>query len=101
MRFLAAFALVPSALLAQARVSDVVTPPATDPIKVQAKEWTVEWGGRPRDPYVGPNGLIYFVGQTGNYVASLDQKTGAMRRYELDPKTNPHTQIVDTDGTIW
>ena len=91
----------PSALLAQARVSDVVAPNAADAIKVQAKEWTVEWGGRPRDPYVGPNGLIYFVGQTGNYVASLDQKTGAMRRYELDANTHPHTQIVDKDGTIW
>jgi virginiamycin B lyase len=101
MRTLLALLFVPSALLAQARVSDVVTPPPTDAIKVEAKQWTVEWGGRPRDPYVAPNGLIYFVGQAGNYVASLDQKTGAMRRYELDENTHPHTQIVDKDGTIW
>jgi virginiamycin B lyase len=101
MRLLAALLLAPSLAAAQARVSDVVAPNVTDAIKVQAKEWTVEWGGRPRDPYVGPNGLIYFVGQAGNYVASLDQKTGAMRRYELDENTHPHTQIVDKDGTIW
>ena len=99
MRLVLALLLAPSALLAQ--VSDVVTPPPTDAIKVEAKQWTVEWGGRPRDPYVAPNGLIFFVGQAGNYIASLDQKTGAMRRYELDPNTYPHTQIVDKDGTIW
>jgi len=101
MRLIAALFLAPSVALAQARVSDVVTPPPTDPIKVEAKQWTVEWGGRPRDPYVAPNGLIYFVGQAGNYIASLDQKTGAMRRYEIDENTHPHTQIVDKDGTIW
>src|SRR5688500_19634293 len=101
MRLLATLLLAPSMLAAQARVSDVVTPPVGDAIKVEAKQWTVEWGGRPRDPYVGPNGLIYFVGQTGNYVGSLDQKTGEMKRYELDPGVHPHTQIVDNDGTIW
>ena len=101
MRLIFALVLAPSALLAQARVSDVVTPPPTDAIKVEAKQWTVEWGGRPRDPYVAPNGMIFFVGQAGNYIASLDQKTGAMRKYELDPNTYPHTQIVDKDGTIW
>ena len=83
MRLIAALFLAPSVAVAQARVSDVATPPPTDAIKVEAKQWTVEWGGRPRDPYVGPNGLIYFVGQAGNYVASLDQKTGAMKRFEI------------------
>jgi virginiamycin B lyase len=106
MRLIAALLLAPSLVLAQQattppRVSDVVTPPLSDAIKVEAKQWTVEWGGRPRDPYVGPNGLIYFVGQEGNYVASLDQKTGEMKRFELDPGVHPHTQIVDQDGTIW
>jgi virginiamycin B lyase len=107
MRLLAALILVPSVLVAQRttdtppRVSDVVAPNTSDAIKVEAKQWTVEWGGRPRDPYVGPNGLIYFVGQTGNYVASLDQKTGQMKRFEIDSGVHPHTQIVDNDGTIW
>ena len=106
MRLVAALLLVPSLALAQgatggtgARVSDVV--PAPDAIKVEAKQWTVEWGGRPRDPYVGPDGLIYFVGQAGNYLASLDQKSGAMKRFEIDSGVHPHTLIVDKDGTIW
>src|SRR5687768_17947769 len=111
MRLIAALLLAPSVVLAQGTtgnptgarqgVSDVVTPLPSDAIKVEAKQWTVEWGGRPRDPYVGPNGLIYFVGQAGNYVASLDQKTGEMKRFELDEGVHPHTQIVDHDGTIW
>ena len=106
MRLIAALLLAPSLVLAQnatgnsgARVSDVV--PTTDAMKVEAKQWTVEWGGRPRDPYVAPDGMIWFVGQAGNYIASLDQKTGAMKRFEIDSGVHPHTQIVDSDGTVW
>jgi virginiamycin B lyase len=33
------------------------------------KEWEVEWGGRTRDPYVAPDGKVWFVGQAGNYIA--------------------------------
>jgi virginiamycin B lyase len=107
MRTLVALLCIPSLALAQQatgtapRVSDVVTPPPGDLVKVDAKQWTVEWGGTPRDPYVAPNGLIYFVGQRGNYVASLDQKTGAMKRFEIDSGVHPHTQIVDNDGMVW
>ena len=105
MRLIAALLLAPSLVFAQntagtgARVSDVV--PATDAIKLEAKQWNVEWGGQPRDPYVGPDGLIWFVGQRGNYVASLDQKSGAMKRFEIDSGVHPHTLIVDRDGTVW
>ena len=106
MRLVAALLLAPSLVLAQsptgntgARVSDVV--PVTDAMKVEAKQWTVEWGGRPRDPYVAPDGAIWFVGQAGNYLASLDQKTGAMKRVEIDSGVHPHTLIVDKDGTVW
>ena len=101
MRLAALLALVPTLAVAQQRVSDVVNPIPPDVIKIEPKQWTVEWGGRPRDPYVGPNGLVYFVGQQGNYVASLDQKTGAMRQFTLDTTANPHTVIVDKDGTLW
>ncbi len=101
MRLIAALVFVPSLALSQARVSDVVAPTSTDPIKVEAKQWTVEWGGRPRDPYVGPNGVVYFVGQAGNYLASLDQKSGAMKRFEIDSGVHPHTVIVDDAGIMW
>ena len=38
------------------------------------KEWAVEWGGRTRDPAVAPDGRVWFVGQTGNYIAVFDPK---------------------------
>lgn len=81
---------------------------AQAPSAVPLQEYSVPWGreGRPRDPAVAPDGSVFFVGQagsapTGNYVARLDPKTGAFRKYELDPGTNPHTCIVDARGYVW
>jgi len=76
-----ALALLPFAFLAATAASE--TAPATDAPLVQ--EWKVEYGGRPRDPYVGPDGKVWFVGQAGNYVASFD----------------PHTMAFDGRGHIW
>ena len=43
---------------------------ALDPIDI--KEWPVPWERtRPRDPYVGPDGKAWFVGQQGHYLAHL------------------------------
>ncbi len=64
-------------------------------------EWQVPWeNSRPRDPYVGPDGKVWFVGQVGDYVATLDPKTGEMQKFDI-PKAGPHTVIVDNDGTPW
>src|SRR5688500_7414978 len=65
------------------------------------KEWDVEWGGRTRDPYVAPDGKVWFVGQAGNYIANLDPKSGQQKKFEIEPGTNPHTLIVDAQGTVW
>jgi virginiamycin B lyase len=65
------------------------------------KEWPVEWGGRTRDPYVAPDGLVWFVGQAGNYIATLDPATGALKRFEIEAGTNPHSLIVAPDGYVW
>lgn len=64
-------------------------------------EHPVEWGGRTRDPYVAPDGKVWFVGQAGNYVASFDPANQALRRYEIEEGTLPHTVIVDADGIVW
>lgn len=93
----AAFALLPLVILATAAAAE--TPPATGAPVVQ--EWAVEFGGRPRDPYVAPDGKVWFVGQAGNYVASFDPRTEAFRRYEIEDNTHPHTVIVDDDGFAW
>jgi virginiamycin B lyase len=66
------------------------------------EEWTVPWPDtRPRDPAPAPDGRIWFVGQTGNYLGVLDPRTGQFKRYELDPGTFPHNCIVGADGMVW
>ena len=65
------------------------------------KEWTIERGGRSRDPYVAPDGKVFFAGQQGNYVGMVDPASGAVKYYELEENTNPHTVIVDDKGTVW
>lgn len=70
---------------------------------VANNEWEVPWGasGRPRDPYVAPDGNVFFVGQSGNYIARLDPRSGEFTRYEIDPGTNPHNLIIDANGLVW
>jgi len=55
---------------------------------------------RPRDPFVGPDGLVWFVGQRGNYVAYLDPATRQFRQYEVEAGTFPHNVIVD-ERAVW
>lgn len=71
------------------------------PSLLQIKEWQVPWSdSRPRDPYVAPDGTVWFVGQVGDYVASLDPVSGKMHKVDI-PGAGPHTVIVSTDGTPW
>ncbi len=65
-------------------------------------EWTVPWeDSRPRDPYRGPDGKVWFVGQRSHYAAYLDPATGEFKKYDLDDGTGPHNLIVAADGTVW
>jgi len=65
-------------------------------------EWPVAWENtRPRDPYVDSLGRVWFVGQTGDYVAFFQPRTGEFRRYELAPGTGLHNLIVDAAGRVW
>ena len=88
---LATAALVPAPLEAQQNAS------------LPIREWNVPWGreGRPRDPFVAPDGKIIFVGQAGNYIGRLDPASGEFKRYEIDAGTNPHNVIVDDKGMAW
>jgi virginiamycin B lyase len=71
-------------------------------LKVDIEEWQVPWKGtRPRDPYTGPKELVWFVGQTGDYVASFNPDTGDFKRFDLESGTGPHNLIVAEDGTVW
>jgi virginiamycin B lyase len=66
------------------------------------KHWTVPYeNSRPRDPFVDPQGRVWFVGQVGNYVAYLDPESGDFRKFEIEAGTNPHNLVVDAKGTVW
>lgn len=92
----AALALATAVLLP---VTDLLAQPGNRP---ESEEFTVPWASsRPRDPYVAPDGRIWFVGQVGNYLAVLDPADGAFERVEIDEGTNPHNQIVDGQGRVW
>ncbi len=79
-------------------------PGAASPVAppVVITEWKVPWAqSRPRDPYVDPQGRVWFVGQAGNYLAYLEPTKGEFKRYEIDPGTHPHNLIVDPKGVVW
>ena len=70
---------------------------------LEPKEHTVPWGAatRPRDPIMARDGKVWFVGQTGNYVAYLDSRTGEFKQYQIDAGTNPHNINIDERGGVW
>jgi virginiamycin B lyase len=75
---------------------------AQAPVTLTITEWEVPWANtRPRDPYVAPDGSVWFVGQTGHYVARFDPRSAEFKRFALDDGAGPHNLIVDQSGTIW
>lgn len=80
----------------------LLVPSATAAQGPLVTEWQVPWpDARPRDPYVAPDGRVWFVGQAGNFIAVLDPRSGEFKRYEIDPGTHPHNLIVAPDGGVW
>ena len=66
------------------------------------QEWQVPWAGtRPRDPFVAPDGRVWFSGQLGNYLAVFDPDTDTFARIELESGTYPNGVAVDGAGRVW
>jgi virginiamycin B lyase len=98
------FAMRVLILVVLAFLASVSPVPAQRPSKapLQVTEWTVPWEKtRPRDPYLDAQGRVWFVGQTGNYIAYLNPTSGEFKRYEIDDGTHPHNLIVDKSGRVW
>ncbi|MEZ4415279.1 MAG: lyase [Gemmatimonadota bacterium] len=90
------------ALLVLGGLTPLSGPPPAAAQTLTLDEWTVPWERtRPRDPYVGPDGRVWFVGQVGNYAAVLDPRTGDFERYELGDVAGPHNLVVADDGMVW
>ncbi|WP_420635475.1 virginiamycin B lyase family protein [Candidatus Palauibacter sp.] len=65
-------------------------------------EWTVPYDeSRPRDPFVAPDGRVWFVGQAAHYAAVFDPASGEFKRYDMEDGTGPHNLIVDEDGMVY
>lgn len=80
----------------------LATPPAAAQETLQIDEWEVPWeASRPRDPYVAPDGRVWFVGQRSHYAAVLDPASGEFTRFDLLDGAGPHNLIVDGDGSVW
>lgn len=91
-------------ILAGLLLALVLTPAHGDaPATPALKEWTIPWDNtRPRDPWVGPaDNTIWFVGQAGDYVATLNPESGELKRYRLSPGTGPHNVIADERGAFY
>ncbi|MGD9020160.1 MAG: hypothetical protein PVF46_00050 [Lysobacterales bacterium] len=96
------FAQAPEPLQIPEQQQTQVNPVIDDPLQLEITEWPVPWpDSRPRDPDVAPNGVIWLVGQGGDYAARFDPETERFRRRDLPPGTGPHNLIIDADGTIW
>ena len=62
-------------------LSQSTSPPVNQAVDIQ--EWAVPWEStRPRDPYLAPDGQIWFVGQGGDYAARFNPETKKFQRYE-------------------
>lgn len=93
------FALVGCLLLSLAVPVEGTAQADADP---EIREWTVPYEeSRPRDPFVGPHGQVWFVGQRSHYVAVLDPESGEFTKYDLEEGTGPHNLIVREDGMVF
>lgn len=90
-------------LFASAAALVLATPPGVAQAQqIDIREWEVPYAdSRPRDPYVAPDGRVWFVGQRSDYAAVLDPRTGEFRKYDLPANAGPHNLIVGQDGMVW
>ncbi len=92
--------LMPLAVLTLGLSVDALT--AQQAFEIEIAEWTVPWEeSRPRDPYVAPDGKVWFVGQRSHYAAWLDRTTGEFKQFPLSDGTGPHNLVVDDDGSVF
>ncbi len=85
--------------------AELAPPPAAASVvadTVQIQEWEVPWANtRPRDPHVRSDDRVWFVGQRGDYLATLTPSDGSFERHPLPEGTGPHNLRVAEDGIVW
>lgn len=70
--------------------------------RIAFKEWQVPTlGQRSRDPIEADDGTIWWAGQWGNLIGSINPTTGEMKEYPLPDDAKPHTVTLDAKGNVW
>ena len=92
-----------AAILSAALIfSPVFANAASSSDTVDIREWEVPYEkSRPRDPYAVDASSVWFVGQTGGYIAHLNPQTGEMYKIDLPEGEGAHNLIVGSDGIVW
>jgi virginiamycin B lyase len=67
----------------------------------QSKYYELPKGDYPHDVAVGPNGEVWYAGQTLGIAGHLDPSTGKVDRIALGKNSAPHGVIVGPDGAPW
>lgn len=69
---------------------------------VSLDEWNVPFDdSRSRDPFVAPDGTVFFAGQRADYVGFFNPETEEFGHHPLEDGAGPHTVVVTDDGTVW
>ena len=69
---------------------------------LEITEWLVPWEQtRPRDPTVGHDGRVWFVGQVGNYIGIFDPATESFEKIDFPSRVLPHNITTGPDGDLW
>src|SRR5688500_20362200 len=90
---------VMSGLVATVLTGIATAQPLPDP---QIDYWTVPWeNSRPRDPDLDRNGIVWFVGHTGDYAASFDPKSKQIKKTDLDNSTGADNLLIRKHHAIW
>ncbi|WP_417446655.1 lyase [Kangiella sp.] len=101
LKFLFSSFFLSGLFIASANAAGEVAAPNKLPSLLEVTAYEVEWKGRPRDPYVAPDGMVWFCGQANNYIARLDPESGEMKKFEVAEGSHPHNLIVDSKGFVW
>ncbi len=70
-------------------------------VSMEIQEWSVPIAEpRTRDPWVGDEDLIWFVGQRTHFVGRFTPSSGQFERFDLEDGAGPHTVIANEQG-VW
>jgi virginiamycin B lyase len=71
---------------------------------LEIKEWPVPWAySQPRDPHVASPDRVWFISESGNYLASFNPQTQRFSKIDLNDEPAPRGLIVaaGANGMVW